>query len=47
MNCRHETVKMGVPPGNRRDSNPRRILQYVAGDVARGRQEGLPYPLSQ
>ena len=34
MNCRRETVKMGVPPGNRRDSNLRRTGQYVAGCVA-------------
>jgi hypothetical protein len=42
MNCCRETIKMGVPPGNRRvlDSV---LEQYVAGSDTRGRQEGRPY----
>jgi hypothetical protein len=37
----------GGPPGNRRDSNPRRTCQYVAGFETRGRPGGLSYPRPQ
>ena len=51
MNCRRETVEMGVPPGNR-PALPRDWLRgvperYVAGADTRGRPEGRPYPGSQ
>ena len=51
MNCRRETVKMGVPPGNR-PAIPRDWFRgvperYVAGADIRGRQAGRPYPWSQ
>ena len=51
MNCRRETAKMGVPPGNR-PAVPRDWFRgvperYVAGVDTRGRQEGRPYPWSQ
>ncbi len=51
MNCRRETAKMGVPPGNR-PAIPRDWLRgvpewYVAGAGTRGRQEGRQYPWSQ
>jgi hypothetical protein len=51
MNCRRETAKMGVPPGNR-PAVPRDWFRgvperYVAGAYTRGRQEGRPYPWSQ
>ena len=51
MNCCRETVKMGVPPGNRpsipRDCTRGVPERYVAGYGTRGRPEGRPYPLSQ
>jgi hypothetical protein len=59
MNWRLETVKMGVPPGNRpavpRDWTRGVLEQYVAGGACpeqsrrntRGRTEGHPYPRSQ
>jgi len=48
MNWCCETVKMDVPPGNRRGLNPRRTFeQYVAGFEARGRPEGRSYPQSE
>jgi hypothetical protein len=47
MNLCRETVKMAVPPGNRRGLNPRRTEQYVAGFKARGRLEGRSYPRSE
>jgi hypothetical protein len=51
MNCRRETVKMGVPPGNRpvvpRDWFRGLPQRYVAGADTQGRQEGRPYPWSQ
>jgi hypothetical protein len=51
MNCRRETAKMGVPPGNR-PAVPRDWFRgvperYVAGTDIRGRQEGRPQPWSQ
>ena len=51
MNCRRETVKMAVPPGNR-PAIPRDWFRgvperYVAGADIRGRQAGRPYPWSQ
>ena len=50
MNWRLETVKMGVPPGNRpavpRDWTRGVLEQYVAGSDTRGRTEGHPYPWS-
>ena len=39
MNC-HETVKMGVPPGNRKDSNPKAyvtVRRRVRGPRTSGR----------
>ena len=47
MNCSRETVKLGVPPGNR-PAVPRCWFRgvpkrYVAGTDTRGRQEGRPY----
>jgi hypothetical protein len=50
MNCRRETVEMGVPPGN--PAVPRGwirgvLKQYVAGSDTRGRPEGRSYPRSQ
>ena len=50
MNCRRETVKMGVPPGNR-PAAPRGwirgvLAQYVVGSDTRGRPEGRLYPRS-
>jgi hypothetical protein len=47
MNCCRETMKMGVPLGNR-PALPRDWLRgvpewYVAGAYTRGRQEGRPY----
>ena len=51
MNWRLETMKMGVPPGNRpavpRDWTRGVLEQYVAGSDTRGRTEGHPYPRSQ
>jgi hypothetical protein len=51
MNRCRETMKMGVPPGNR-PAAPRDWFRdvperYVAGADTRGRQEGRPYPWSQ
>ena len=51
MNLCRETVKMGMPPGNR-PAVPRDWFRgvperYVAGADNRGRQEGRPYPWSQ
>ncbi len=51
MNCCRETVKMGVPPGNR-PAVPRDWFRgvperYVAGSDTRGRPEGRTYPRSQ
>ena len=51
MNCCRETMKIGVPPGNR-PALPRDWFRgvpgrYVAGADTRGRQEGRPYPWSQ
>ncbi|MEE9526090.1 MAG: hypothetical protein V3W07_00355 [Syntrophobacteria bacterium] len=48
MNRCRETMKMGVPPGNR-PAVPRDWFRgvperYVAGVNTRGRQEGRPYP---
>jgi hypothetical protein len=47
MNCRRESMKMGLPPGNRRVSVRGVPERYVAGADTRGRQEGRPYPWSQ
>jgi hypothetical protein len=51
MNCRRESAKMGVPPGNRpavpRDWSRGVPERYVAGADNRGRQEGRPNPRSQ
>jgi hypothetical protein len=51
MNYCRETVKMGVPPGNRpavsRDWTRGVPERYVAGCDTRGRTEGLLYPRSQ
>jgi len=51
MNCRGETVKMSVPPGNRpalpRDWTRGVPEWYVAGADRRGRPEGRPYSLSE
>jgi len=51
MNYCRETVKMGVPPGNRpavsRDWLRGLPERHVAGADTRGRQEGRPYPWSQ
>ena len=51
MNCRRETMKMGVPPGSRpavpRDWSRGVPEWYVAGADTRGHQEGWPYPWSQ
>jgi hypothetical protein len=51
MYCCRETMKMGVPPGNRpaasRDWFRGVPERYVAGADTRGRQEGRPYPWSQ
>ena len=51
MNHRRETMKMGVPPGNRpavsRDWFQGVPERYVAGADTRGRQEGRPYQWSQ
>ena len=47
MNCCCETVKMGVPPGNRRCWTRGVPERYVAGCDTRGRPEGRPYPRSQ
>jgi hypothetical protein len=50
MNCRRETVEMGVPPGNPavpRDWIRGVLKQYVAGSDTRGRPEGRSYPRSQ
>jgi hypothetical protein len=46
MNCCRKTMKMVVPPGNRRVSVsvPER---YVAGADTRGRLEGHPHSWSQ
>jgi hypothetical protein len=51
MNCRRETMKMDVPPGNR-PALPRCWFRgvperYVAGADTRGRQEERSYPWSQ
>ncbi len=51
MNCCRETLKMGVPPGNR-PAVPRDWIRgvpewYVAGANSRGHPEGRPYPWSQ
>ena len=46
MNCRRETVKMIVPPGNRRGLDSL-LKQYVAGSDTRGRVEGRSYPRSK
>ena len=46
MNWCCETVKMSVPPGNRRTLNSV-LKQYVAGFEARGRSGGRPYPRSE
>jgi len=51
MNYCRETMKMGVPPGNR-PAVPRDWFRgvperYVAGTGTRGCQEGRPYPWSQ
>ena len=51
MNCSRETMKMGVPLGNR-PAPPRDWFRgvpewYVAGADTRGRREGRPYPWSQ
>jgi hypothetical protein len=51
MHFRGETVKMGVPPGNR-PAVPRDWFRgvperYVAGCDTRGRPEGRLYPRSQ
>jgi hypothetical protein len=40
MNCRGETLKIGVPLGIRSTSHPGRTWQYVAGCEGRGRPEG-------
>ena len=50
MNCRRETVKMNVPPGN--PAVPRDWIRgvperYVAGSDTRGRAEGRSYPRSK
>ena len=42
MNCRGETVKMGVQPGNRRDSDPCPTPQCVAGYACSELAEGWP-----
>ena len=47
MNLCRETVKMGLPPGNRRGLNPRRTFKYVAGFKPRGRPGGRSYSRSQ
>jgi hypothetical protein len=51
MNCRRETVKMAVPPGNRpavpRDWIRGGLEQYGAGPDTRGRLGGQSYPRSQ
>ena len=51
MYCCRETMKMGVPPGNRpavqRDWFRGVPERYVAGADTRGRQEGRPHPWSQ
>jgi hypothetical protein len=51
MNCCRETMKMGVPPGNRpavpQDWYRGVPERYVAGADTRGRQEGRPYLWSQ
>jgi hypothetical protein len=51
MNCRRETTKMSVPPGNR-PTVPRDWFRgvperYVAGADTRGRLGGRAYPWSQ
>jgi hypothetical protein len=51
MNCRRQSAKMAVPPGNRpavpRDWSRTVPERYVAGADNRGRQEGRPNPRSQ
>jgi hypothetical protein len=50
MNCRRETVKMNVPPGNPavpRDWIRGVLEKYVAGSDIRGRPEGRSYPRSK
>ena len=51
MNCRRETVKMAVPPGNRpavpRDWIRGGLEQYGAGPDTRGRAKGRSYPRSK
>ena len=48
MNCCRETMKMGVPPGNRTAGLVARLFErYVAAADTRGRPGERPNPGSQ